>query len=552
MSTSLSWYARRLTRMSTREVVSAGRRRGPSRGAGPRPHGAHGRTGRGAADRAPLPLTRAGRRPASRVLPHDAAAMTRSADRLLAGRWSTLGTERTDLRDPDWFLDPSSGTRAPQSALAFRIDHRDEAVTGNVKLVWELSRHHHLTVLACAYWLTGEEEYADAVARQLRSWWAANPVLARRALDQRHRARRTAGLVGLGASPARRLAGGARAVRGGRDGAAPDPLAPGAPGRLPQPGQLGQQPRRRRGRGPAGGGLRLPLVRGERPVAGRGRSSSCAGTSAPTPSPAGSTASRPATTTASSPSWRCSQPWRHGRPGTRRTARTPLDWRPAWTPQRRSSTARAPAHGTATATRGAVCCSPIRPRTPGSSCWDWARPSWARCPGGRGAAAVWSARWPAASWARSRPPRARVRARPDLFPDAGLALLRTPQHERPEIWCRVRRGTARLRLPGRPRPRRRAVAGGPPRRRRRPRRPRHLLLPRGAAVAALLPLHRGAQHHRGRRLRPVGAGRPVPVDLARPDLRGPRRGRRPGPAGLVGAPHAGTRAWTRGCGTAGR
>ncbi|ANH36561.1 Heparinase II/III-like protein [Nocardioides dokdonensis FR1436] len=177
MSTSLSWYARRLTRMSTREVVS---RVGDE---ARRAVLAHGRTARTAGPaeglrtvrRFPSPVP-AGVR--ERVLPHDAAAVTRSADELLAGRWSTLGTERTDLRDPDWFLDPSSGTRAPQSALAFRIDHRDESVTGNVKLVWELSRHHHLSVLACAYWLTGEEEYATAVARQLRSWWAANPVLA--------------------------------------------------------------------------------------------------------------------------------------------------------------------------------------------------------------------------------------------------------------------------------------------------------------------------------------------------------------------------------------
>ncbi|HET7822296.1 MAG TPA: alginate lyase family protein, partial [Ornithinibacter sp.] len=60
---------------------------------------------------------------------------------------------------------------------AFRVDHRDETVTGNVKSVWELSRHHHLTVLAAAYWLTGDSRYADVVAAQLRSWWGANPFL---------------------------------------------------------------------------------------------------------------------------------------------------------------------------------------------------------------------------------------------------------------------------------------------------------------------------------------------------------------------------------------
>ncbi len=71
-------------------------------------------------------------------------------------------------------------------------------MTGNVKQVWELSRHHHLTVLAAAWWLTGDERYAEAVAAQLRSWWAGEPVPLRRALDQRDRARRPAHHLGVG------------------------------------------------------------------------------------------------------------------------------------------------------------------------------------------------------------------------------------------------------------------------------------------------------------------------------------------------------------------
>jgi hypothetical protein len=100
-----------------------------------------------------------------------------AADRLLTGDWAVLGIPRPDIADPDWFHDPVTGRRAPQDVLAFRIDQRDEQVTGNVKAVWELSRHHHLTVLAAAWWLTGEERYAEVVARQLRSWWSANPNL---------------------------------------------------------------------------------------------------------------------------------------------------------------------------------------------------------------------------------------------------------------------------------------------------------------------------------------------------------------------------------------
>jgi hypothetical protein len=100
-----------------------------------------------------------------------------AAERLLAGDYEFLGVPRPDIVDPDWFLDPVTSRRAPQNVLAFRIDHRDEEVTGNIKNVWELSRHHHLTVLAAAWWLTGDDRYADVVSRQLRSWWVANPFL---------------------------------------------------------------------------------------------------------------------------------------------------------------------------------------------------------------------------------------------------------------------------------------------------------------------------------------------------------------------------------------
>jgi len=106
-----------------------------------------------------------------------ASALIRAADSVLDGTWTVLGTPRSDSANPDWFRDPVTGRRAPADRLAFHIHHRDEAETGNIKQVWEMSRHHHITVLATAWWLTQEERYADAGAEQLRSWWAANPFL---------------------------------------------------------------------------------------------------------------------------------------------------------------------------------------------------------------------------------------------------------------------------------------------------------------------------------------------------------------------------------------
>jgi Heparinase II/III-like protein/Heparinase II/III N-terminus len=100
-----------------------------------------------------------------------------AADEIMAGRWDVLGVTRQDMLAPDWFLDPISGRRAPQAEYCFGVNHRDQAVTGNVKQVWELSRHHHLTILASAYALTGDRRYAERAGHHLRSWWQENPFL---------------------------------------------------------------------------------------------------------------------------------------------------------------------------------------------------------------------------------------------------------------------------------------------------------------------------------------------------------------------------------------
>ncbi len=81
------------------------------------------------------------------------------------------------MEDPDWFFDPVTEKRAPQVEYCFRVDHRSEDVTGNVKQIWELSRMHHVTVLAAAFSLSHDERYALRAASHLRSWWAQNPFL---------------------------------------------------------------------------------------------------------------------------------------------------------------------------------------------------------------------------------------------------------------------------------------------------------------------------------------------------------------------------------------
>ena len=176
------WYARRLSRMSVTEVAWRAREQAV-RLAWAR------RQVRPWQLAALPPLTEvlpASRRRFTATLPAGTAALVpadardavvATADRLLAGEWEMLGTVRGDLKRPDWFHDPVTGRRSDPGAFAFRLDQRDERAVGNVKQVWELSRLQHLTLLAAAAYLTGDDVYAERVAEQLTAWWRENPFL---------------------------------------------------------------------------------------------------------------------------------------------------------------------------------------------------------------------------------------------------------------------------------------------------------------------------------------------------------------------------------------
>jgi hypothetical protein len=187
-SVELEWRFRRLSKMSASEVrwrISdhVRRRRWESRQVMPEclPRSSVWRSSAGAAPPWETGLSEMSRPIAAEVfrsVPEDARRhVIAAADEILAGRWQLLGSLREDLDDPDWFFDPITGTRAPQLDYCFRVNHRSEDVTGNVKQIWELSRMHHLTVLAAAFRLSGDERYAVRTASHLRSWWAQNPFL---------------------------------------------------------------------------------------------------------------------------------------------------------------------------------------------------------------------------------------------------------------------------------------------------------------------------------------------------------------------------------------
>ncbi|MFE7439779.1 alginate lyase family protein [Streptomyces chartreusis] len=166
---SAGWYLRRLSRMGPREI--GGRagdavRRRRWRSSLPDSPGVS-----GARFTAVLPAG------TTAAVPPDAAKrLIAEADRLMAGHAEFFGVVRDDMVDPDWCHDPKTGRRAPW-CYAFDVPYRSEDTVGDIKQIWEPSRHQYLTVLAAAYAVTGDERYAERVAEHLRSWWAANAPL---------------------------------------------------------------------------------------------------------------------------------------------------------------------------------------------------------------------------------------------------------------------------------------------------------------------------------------------------------------------------------------
>ena len=98
------------------------------------------------------------------------AALAATAAEIRGGRWTVLGWDRSDLARPDWDADG-----APRGLTD--LDGSPPAAS-SVKHVWELSRGHHLTVLAAAsrFDRDGDKESAERAAELTRQWWEAYPA----------------------------------------------------------------------------------------------------------------------------------------------------------------------------------------------------------------------------------------------------------------------------------------------------------------------------------------------------------------------------------------
>jgi hypothetical protein len=100
----------------------------------------------------------------------DAAALCQAADELLGGRWNVFALQGAQLGfPPQWNRDPRTGTSAPL-VPGPSIDYRDPALVGDIKYLWEPSRHLELVTLAQAWRCSGERQYKDGARTLLLSW----------------------------------------------------------------------------------------------------------------------------------------------------------------------------------------------------------------------------------------------------------------------------------------------------------------------------------------------------------------------------------------------
>ncbi|MGH9769701.1 MAG: alginate lyase family protein [Blastocatellia bacterium] len=116
----------------------------------------------------------------NRRFPAESDAIIETAEDALAGRFYLLGHADLDFGRPpdspiDWHLDPVSGKRAPVSHWS-KLHPLDPLNGGDPKVVWELNRHAHFVTLGQAFWLTGDNRFAEGFVDQVSAWIDRNPV----------------------------------------------------------------------------------------------------------------------------------------------------------------------------------------------------------------------------------------------------------------------------------------------------------------------------------------------------------------------------------------
>jgi hypothetical protein len=163
----LAWTLHRLSAMSTREI---GYRVRQQVRAGFEQFGLH-------KSKPPTPRSRKTGHAWTAALPvdFDVGKYRRAADAILAGEFQVFAMRPAQLGfPPQWNRDPKTGRVVPLS-FGKALNYRDEALVGDIKYLWEPSRHAELVTLAQAWRLTRDFKYAQGCRTLLDSWFEQCP-----------------------------------------------------------------------------------------------------------------------------------------------------------------------------------------------------------------------------------------------------------------------------------------------------------------------------------------------------------------------------------------
>jgi hypothetical protein len=107
--------------------------------------------------------------------PESCARLARESDAAERGVVALLGYEPLWVGNPPrWHREALSGTQAPMTHWS-RINHLDNTVVGDHKLLWELNRHQYLLAPAFCWLLDGQARRFELIQTHLDSWLADNP-----------------------------------------------------------------------------------------------------------------------------------------------------------------------------------------------------------------------------------------------------------------------------------------------------------------------------------------------------------------------------------------
>ena len=107
--------------------------------------------------------------------PDAPAKLVAAAERAVRHEFELLGSGCVKLgHELPWHSDFKNGREWPVTYSA-GLHYTELDRPSDIKIPWELSRSQHFTALGQAYWLTGEERYAQEFVGEITNWIARNP-----------------------------------------------------------------------------------------------------------------------------------------------------------------------------------------------------------------------------------------------------------------------------------------------------------------------------------------------------------------------------------------